>query len=135
MTVDEAIDKLTSIMSDLNDFCNESKHMSDNDEKEMESLNMAIKALKQEPCDDCVSRKEVFETFGELLGVWGRKALMELPSVTPSHVTCKNCKHYEDILAAIDKDGNKKILHICKKYEKGVSEDWYCPDAERGERE
>ncbi len=48
-------------------------------------------------------------------------------------VTCKNCDHYEDMLVAIDKDGNKKILHVCKKYRKSVSEDWYCPDAERRE--
>ena len=45
-------------------------------------------------------------------------------------ITCKNCDHYEDILAAIDKDGNKKILHFCKKYRKSVSEDFYCADAE-----
>ena len=44
---------------------------------------MAIKVLEQKN-DDAVSRKEVFETFGELLGVWGKKALMEMPSVTPT---------------------------------------------------
>lgn len=47
-------------------------------------LQMALKILEQEPCNDAISRKEVFETFGELLGQWGRKALMEMPSVTPT---------------------------------------------------
>lgn len=55
MTREEAIDRLTYIMSDLNEFCNESKHMSDDDKKEMESLEMAIKALKQEPCEDVMA--------------------------------------------------------------------------------
>ena len=47
------------------------------------ALDMAIGALEQESYEDAISRKEVFETFGELLGVWGRQALMEIPPVTP----------------------------------------------------
>ena len=49
MTREEAIDRLTYLMSDLNEFCiiNESKHMSDDDREEMESIEMAIKALEQ----------------------------------------------------------------------------------------
>jgi hypothetical protein len=48
-------------------------------------------------------------------------------------VTCKNCNHHEDIVAALHKDGTKKILHVCKKHEMGVSEDFFCKDGERGE--
>ena len=54
----------------------------------LEGFHEALKmSVKQEPCEDCVSRKEVFETFGELLGVWGRQALMEMPPVTPKPKT------------------------------------------------
>lgn len=49
----------------------------------IENLEEIAKALEQESCEDAISRKEVLETFGELLGVWGRRALMELPSVQP----------------------------------------------------
>lgn len=48
-------------------------------------------------------------------------------------VTCKNCKHHEDILAALYKDGTKKILHVCKKHGMGVLEDYFCGDGERKE--
>ena len=59
------------------------------------------KALEQEPCEDAVSRREVFETFGELLGVWGTEALMELSSVTPQPKT----GHWE----WVQYDGNPNI--------------------------
>ena len=44
-----------------------------------------LNALEQQSCEDAdaVSRKAVFETFGEQLGVWGKRALMEMPSVQP----------------------------------------------------
>ena len=48
-------------------------------------------------------------------------------------ITCKDCKHYENILAGVYKDGSKKILHVCKEHERSVSEDFYCADAERRE--
>ena len=50
-------------------------------------------------------------------------------------VTCKDCKHQEDILVALYKDCTKKVLHICKKkHGMGVSEEWYCRDGKRRER-
>ena len=55
----------------------------ENDELKME-IGRLRQALEKETCEDAVSRKEVFETFGELLGIWGRKALMELPPVLPT---------------------------------------------------
>ncbi len=47
------------------------------------------KEFEKQNCDDAVSRKEVFETFGELLGIWGTQALMEMPSATPARKTGK----------------------------------------------
>ncbi len=51
-----------------------------------EALDMAIKALEQEPCDDCISRKEAIKAC---LDGWnkGYKEILEdirnLPSVSP----------------------------------------------------
>ena len=35
-----------------------------------EALDMAIKVLEQEPCEDCISRAEVFETYSVLYDVF-----------------------------------------------------------------
>lgn len=70
----ESIELLSELRAKYNCF----------DEKEepyYRALSLAIASIKES--DDCVSRKEVFETFGELLGTWGTQALMEMPSVTP----------------------------------------------------
>jgi hypothetical protein len=56
--------------------------------EDYEEVEEIIKAIEQ-PCEDAVSRKEVFETFGELLGIWGTQALMEMPSATPARKTGK----------------------------------------------
>ena len=52
-------------------------------DEEIEKLEREWGAEEIEPCEDAVSRKKIFQTFGELLGVWGRRALMEMPPVTP----------------------------------------------------
>lgn len=58
--------------------------------------NMAIDALRQEPCDDCISRQAVFDLFyntwkhngvGENYGELSIDALKALPSVNPQPKT------------------------------------------------
>ena len=56
----------------------------------MEALEMAIKALEQEPCEDCISREEAInEMSNALKRVFvehrdiAEKAMNKLPSVTP----------------------------------------------------
>lgn len=68
------------------------------------------KEFEKQNCDDAVSRKEVFETFGELLGIWGTQALMEMPSATP---TRKTGKWIDTEKTSINKRG--QIIHevIC----------------------
>ena len=62
----------------------------------LDALDIAMKAIEQEPCEDAISRKEVFETFGELLGIWGRKALMELPPVLPTRKNGKWVANHDE---------------------------------------
>ena len=50
------------------------------------ALKMAIKALEQEPCEDCISREEAIRVAeqGQMQGYeWQFKKLCTLPSVTP----------------------------------------------------
>lgn len=63
----------------------------DNSKELKEAYDMAIKALEQEPCDDCISRQEVLdyiEGSGAELGHDSENELVRqdikaLPSVTP----------------------------------------------------
>lgn len=48
MTVEEAKDILNYMIDDIKDFCDGGKHMSDESKREMEALDMAIKALEQQ---------------------------------------------------------------------------------------
>lgn len=65
----------------------------------LEAVDMAIKALKQEPCEDCVSRKAVLNTLNRIDSVLDDNRTVEtykelliacyndLPPVTPAHKT------------------------------------------------
>lgn len=83
MTTEEAIEILSDV-GDINRCC----------EEDAEALDMAIKALEQQPCEDCISREAVKETifiqgsvekleidFAKLLLL--QRAIKALPSVTP----------------------------------------------------
>ena len=78
MTVEKAIE----ILSDVGDInrCAE----------DAEALDMAIKALEQQPCDDCISRETVLEIIEkeDFKGdaIYG---IERLPSVTPTRPTGK----------------------------------------------
>ena len=53
------------------------------------SLDMAIKALEQQPCEDCVSRRAVYEILNDAYflkiddGAALQESVKQLPSVTP----------------------------------------------------
>lgn len=81
-------------------------HTYNNESKE--ALRIAIKALEQEPCDDCINRQVVLDMMQMKMG--GKelyKAVYDLPPVTPQPKTghwiwktediyrCSEC--YEDI--------------------------------------
>jgi hypothetical protein len=62
------------------------------------ALEMAIKALEQEPCEDAVSREEVFEELNSLNGTaeldMAFEVIEKLPSVTPTRKKGKWIKQY-----------------------------------------
>ena len=53
------------------------------------AFKMAIKALEQEPCEDCVRRQAAIDALTKTSGIRGDalKALYDLPSVTPQPKT------------------------------------------------
>lgn len=131
MTREEAIDRLTYLMSDLNEFSNESKHMSDDDRKELESLDMAIRVLEQEPCEDAVSRAKIKNKAIQLWNGGGDEDykfntlidyITELPSVTSTSKKGKWVRHYCN---------NGDLHHItcsnCHTWHENFSEYRYCP--------
>ena len=77
MTIEEAIDyfKRSYAVGDR-----------DEDRQHDEALEMAIEALEQKPCEDCVSRQEAVRIAeqGQTQGYeWQFKKLCNLPSVKP----------------------------------------------------
>ena len=65
MTRKEAINRLRDMTIEISDYCNASKHMSEADRQDMETFDMAIKALEQEPRKDEVILTK--EEYGELV--------------------------------------------------------------------
>ena len=79
MTNQEAIEQ---IKHDIKQCCASVSYQWYKDE---EALDMAIKALEKEPCDDCVSKQEVLELHQMRMGEKEiSKAIYELPSVQSS---------------------------------------------------
>ena len=62
------------------------------------------KALEQQPSEDCVSRKAMLNAITEIdnnvnMDIYTnevREIVKELPPVTLTHGTCKNCEHWKD---------------------------------------
>ena len=75
-----------------------------------QALDMAIKALEQQPCEDCISREAVIKIFGEVHPMDYNtqayiKNIQNLPSVTPKGVTitdfadrCRECGKQKEVL-------------------------------------
>lgn len=101
-------------------------------EKYREALDMAIKALEQEPCEDCISRQVVLNLprktlknyFGDVVAeVINVRDIMELPSVTPQSET----GHW--IALGNYDDYGKECTYKCSKC--GDINDYhdnYCPE-------
>ena len=102
------------------------------DEDLNNALDMAIKALEQQPSDDCVSRAEVLKGYIEInradgVEVYSDKVIpMEyveaLPPVTPTHGKCKDCTNY--VAGALDEE-------ICLRGHELIHKDFYCADFEK----
>lgn len=108
------------------------------DEDLNNALDMAIKALEQQPSEDCVSRAEAIkelkesaehhanDTREEVLLRRDRDIIRALPPVAPTHGTCKDCT-------------KSKILNdfkghsiVCSRFGRmAVNPDFYCADFEK----
>jgi hypothetical protein len=67
--------------------------------KEREALDTAIKALEQEPCEDCISRQAAIHIASGYCHPANIAAeLSKLPSAQPEPKTgrCKDCKWWKD---------------------------------------
>ena len=105
MTREEAIVELKILKEeywDDDDYGHETKQYDDT----MLALDMAINALGQEPCDDCISRKFIYELGATCIAMRDKngklialRTIEELPSVTPQEPQtghCKDCKWWKD---------------------------------------
>ena len=101
---------------------------------EMMAFEMAIAALKAEPCEDAVSRKRVKYLIHTLhipkeyeQPLWN--GLDDLPSVTPKQKLCKDCKFFEtDRMENVDGISLIVAHEICNKWGDGckTKENGYC---------
>ena len=103
MTREEAIAqlKMDRDLCNFNPMTGEEEPMNEDCRKSAEALDMAIKALEQQPCEDCISRKLLSDnicegiscnecSFNEIddeSGCLLQKRLDELPSVQPKPKT------------------------------------------------
>lgn len=124
MTVEKAIEILSDI-GDINRCCAE----------DAEALDMAIRALEQQPCKDCISRKQALkETKALIRGDYDPEYIIEtlkmLPPVTPKALEqqpCEDCISREATIEAIYKKyiGGKDTIEnapINDLYAEGLAE-------------
>ena len=131
MTKKEAIAqlKMDRDLCNFNPMTGEEEPMNEDCRKSAEALDIAIKALEQEPCEDMVSRAEAKEL------AWGLcletcydnekviEMLDDLPSVTPAPKKGKWVPHkakYDNVAPVYE-------CSICHKYN-GFEDTNYCPN-------
>ena len=100
----------------------------DEDRYHNEVLEFTIKALEQEPCEDCVSREAVKELFqeGSVMGMYHFLGIDELPSVTPTKCIATIRFSKEDMKELVD----EKMKDIVIERKKGK---WINIDATHSE--
>ena len=130
MTKEEIIDNIARLNS---------KTWKDREEVRMEIGKLLAelnKALERPTCDDCVSRQAVIEATENVIGKYipalcGRgemipleivRAIKEVPPVTPTHGTCKDCTNY--VKGTLDEE-------ICLRGHELIHENFYCADFEK----
>lgn len=83
-------------LCNFNPMTGEEEPMNEDCRKSAEALNIAIKALKQEPCEDAISRQDVLDMMQIRMGAKELyKAVYDLPSVTPTRKKGKWIRHEE----------------------------------------
>jgi hypothetical protein len=109
MTSEEAIKYLKKMKDECNDTFHKVRYVT-----REEALDMAIKALEQEPCEDAVSREEAFEALNSINGTSELDKAFEvienLPSVTPIH----RDRTVQDFVDKCRECGREKVLDKIK---------------------
>ena len=79
----------------------------------IEAMNMAIKALEQEPCEDAVSRKAAIDAALSAFsrGLLASPDIRRLSSVQPEIVRCGQCKYAEVADTQDNQDGYTCQFH------------------------
>ncbi len=94
--------------------------------EQVDALEMAIEALEQQPCEDCISREEVLHILECNKHVYVED-VEELPSVTPELIKGQ----WLEVIDETDSSGRKKNWHykcsICGNEDSGWGEYNYCP--------
>lgn len=119
MTNDEAIKWLKVESSYIEENVGHGKEI-------LEAYDMAIKALEQQPCEDCISRAEALHILECNKHVYVED-IEELPSVTPKPIIGQ----WIEVIDDTDSSGRKKNWHykcsICGNEDSGWGEFNYCP--------
>lgn len=141
MTKAEAKEILKYMKSNLNDSQMFARHD--------EALDLAIKALEQQPCEDCISRERLLARIDEerkhlldlkmdgaehIIVHHARRIIEDMPSVTPQPKRGKWIPHIvNDKYESIDRDVCSEC-HTCFYGER--TGDWkYCPECGSDNRE
>lgn len=101
-----------------------------------EILDLSIKALEQQPSDDCVSRQATLNAIIKELCIKDESYLLQsekaiynvvknMPPVTPTHGTCKACKNWDTSWQP-----NSTNVHFCPMVELNTNPEYYCGDFE-----
>lgn len=129
MTKEEAIEilKKDKALCEFNPTTGEDEPISEDCRKSAEALDVAIKALEQQPTsEDCVSRQAVLaiasDSCLDLDNYEDTKEFCDeiknLPPVTPTHGTCKECEHWNG-------------YRYCTWIGTQTEADFYCKDFEK----
>ena len=112
--------------------------------EQKEALEMAIKALEQQPCEDCISRQAVLDIWHTRYSnnreendeIQFKKIAFELPSVTPSHEDLKEAyiKGYDYGVKDWFKAKTENALdhltdrpcEVCEFHKDGSCSKWSC---------
>lgn len=93
-----------------------------------EPFNMAIKALEQEPCEDCVSRKRLMDNYNGIETPVGYRKVVDmdivksLPSVQPTRIHAQweylkhdkaKCSNCEDVVLIAQQYGSANYCPNC----------------------
>ena len=109
-------------------------HTNDYSEKSHTAMMMAIKALEQEPCEDCISRQAVLDAFWKLnieLRPNAIDAILNMVNDMPSVTPAEKVGHW---IEQIDHEKNCRTL-ICSNCDRPALHDgdsiWkhkFCPN-------